>query len=152
MLTINRLVARSMAETLGADSVTLDGAKLRLLTGAVTVTPATEWTDLTEATFEGYAASATISWDAATIDTAGNGQVTAPTITFLADDTITTSNTITGLAYTQGSATITLVAAEALETPIAVRAAGDFVRVDPLFSMPGGVTTHVEGPGGTVQG
>jgi hypothetical protein len=62
----------------------LNACFLRLYANPATISGATVITDLTEATFPGYAAQATTAWTAPSLNAGNQAQMTLPQLTFTA--------------------------------------------------------------------
>jgi hypothetical protein len=146
VLTIPIVTMRAVMTTLAADSTTFKAAICHLYTNAVVVTPAITLAALTEATFGGYAASATIPWNGPGSDEVGNAYLFGPQLTFIASST-TTPNQIVG-AYGTGSGadTGTLLWVEPFATPIPISNIGDYVSYSPQVSLPGPNSSPATGP------
>lgn len=111
----------------------LAGCHLHLYANQVTLTPLTTLSSLTEASFQGYAAVTTVTWNAPYTDIAGNAVISAGLSQFECTGT-TTPNTIYGW-YLTDATNATLLAAAALPTPVSITQVGDAVLVAPTCSQ-----------------
>jgi hypothetical protein len=101
----------------------LDGAKLHAFQNPVTPTNAIVLADLTECDFDGYAASAAITWGAILNETDGTVYAPGGGIEFAATGS-TTPNTVYGV-YLTDSAGTTLLAVWLLPDPVGIAGIGD---------------------------
>lgn len=112
----------------------LHTATLRLFTNVGPPADTWNWATITEATFDGYAASTITAWGTPYIDANGFFRVDGTPGTFVATDG-TVTNTVQGWAVTTGATTaIVLVEAAALIPPIYIAAAGQGVTVVPTYA------------------
>jgi len=112
----------------------LDATTLILFQNDIVPTPATVMSDLTEATFTGYAAAAAIVWGTPYLDVTGIALVTAASHEFVSTGS-TIGNIIYGWALTNAAKT-DLKKAARFTTPIGISATGEGVTVVPWWSNP----------------
>lgn len=123
---------------------------LHLITGTVVQGPAVQWSDLTEATYDGYAA-VTLPSMLTTIFSPETGYVTvsAPCQVFQPSDSIV-SNTITGLAWTfpgTGTSGPQLIATEALADPVNLNSPLTALQLIPVLDV---ALDNTAGPGSAI--
>lgn len=109
----------------------LNGAKVHLYQNNIAVRPDTILTDFTEADFDGYAASAAVTWGTVATDSSGNAVVYGDAKTFLCTGSVT-PNTVFGYYVTNGAGS-TLEYAEAFATPVGFGNAGDNLVILPAY-------------------
>lgn len=116
----------------------LSDLSLHLLTGVILQSPTTNWTDLTEANYDGYAA-VVLSSGFFNVSAPKTGfVVAAATCQNFTPTDYTVPNTITGMAWTYpgaGSSGPQLIATEIFTTPINLSASGDAIQVIPVLSF-----------------
>lgn len=145
-MTIPTVTMRAVMLTLASDTTTFKGAIVHLYQNNVTVTPAITLPAFTEATFGGYAASATIGWSGPASDPLGNAYLFSDLAPFIGNST-TTPNTIYGAYLTgNGADSVNLLGVEPFATPIPIVNIGDFVAYSCQISLPGPNSSPVNGP------
>lgn len=109
----------------------LNGVKVHLFQNNIVPTPATILTDLVEATFDGYAASAAVTWGSVVVDPAGNAVVYGDAKTFTMTGS-TTPNTVYGY-YVTNSAGSTLEYLELFDSPVGFGGPGTTLVLLPAY-------------------
>jgi hypothetical protein len=128
------IARRSFVSALIAAAAPLNGAIANLYQDPVGSSPTVVLSDFVVATFDGYAASAALTWGAVGTDTLNLADVTAQEVEWVPTGT-TTPNTIAGGFITNAAGTA-LLFWEEFDTPIAVNGPPDVVRWVPKFQLP----------------
>lgn len=128
------LARRSFVTALIAVGAPLAGAIAHLYQAPVGTSPLVVLADFTEATFDGYAASAALTWGAVGTDTVNLADVTAQEVEWVPTGTVT-PNTIAGVYITDAAGTALLFWQE-FPAAIAVNGPPDVVRWVPKFQLP----------------
>ena len=136
---------KAVMDLVAADALTLAGGKIRLFTVGPTFAPGVTWAEFTEAAFDGYAASAAVTWGAAYQDAAGNGVVAGASHQFTMSG-ITTPETVIGAALVVDGTPKVLLAYVTFDNPIPMSQIGDAIIVVPIVGLPGPVDFLVAGP------
>jgi hypothetical protein len=146
LLTIPIVTMRAIMTTLKSDSTTFSGAVVKLYSAPITVTPAVTLATLTEASFTGYVASTTFSWNGPASDEVGNAYLFGPQLTFICTGS-TTLNTIYGaFAVGSGVDSVNLLWVEPFANAVPIANIGDYVAYSPQISLPGPNSSPVTGP------
>lgn len=107
---------------------------LRLFVNALVVNINSAWSDLVEASFNGYTAHTPITWNPPFTDILGISKVFAGCHQFTATGGLVVQ-TIQGWALTRQDGGTVLVAAENLAVPVTINGAGQAVIVEPYFPL-----------------
>lgn len=122
----------------GTHTGLLVGAKVMYFTAANRQDRGAVITDLTEATFTGYAQAAVGPWSAPFKDGVGEWKVEAPGVTMIATDGVN-PNTVVGAGLVTGVApNQTLLALEMFAAPVNMEAAGNGFTYPPALILPVG--------------
>lgn len=128
------IARRSFVTALIAAAAPLNGAIAHLYQDPVGTSPTVVLADFVEATFDGYAASAALTWGAVGTDTTNLADVTAQEVEWVPTGA-TTPNTIAGVYVTNAAGTALLFWQE-FDAPVAVNDVPDVVRWVPMFQLP----------------
>lgn len=109
----------------------LNAATLILITGPTSISKDTVFADVTEATFDGYAAVAAQAFSPAYVAPGGAIQISAPSVLFT-DTGNVTPNTVTGWALVDAGKT-TLYYVEKFDTSIVMDGTGEGFLVQPVI-------------------
>ena len=115
----------------------LETVALRLWTANILPGPLTDMADLVEATFDGYAAAAAVTWNAVYLDALGNVVVSTACHQFVQSGIVVT-NTVYGWALTTGAGPAVLRACERFAEPIEFNAVGRAVQTSGRVTLTGG--------------
>lgn len=130
-------------------AVGLSALNLHLVTTAPAATPLLAWSNLTEATYDGYAAVMDLAFGPPWSDAAGNNFVAGACQTFIPTD-YTVPNTILGAALTWddgGMGGPKLAAVNYFVNPIPLINPGDGFQYTPIVALPCDLTAL---PGSTI--
>lgn len=129
----NRDKARTALASLTGASGMLYQSKCKLYTNSVVLSPDTELADFTEATFEGYAASAAMDWNTAYNEADGTASASADTLVFSCNAE-TEGESILGYYITNTAGDALLYAVE-FDEAVPVNQIGDAVIVYPKVTL-----------------
>lgn len=117
-------------------SPSLTAFNLHLLVTAPAMTPETKWSDLSEATYDGYAPVMNLTFGAPFSDINGNNIITGPSLIFIPTD-YTVPNTILGFAFTDldGGTGPNLLATAYFDNPIPLTQPGDGFQLVPVVAL-----------------
>jgi len=132
-LITNILVQLGILDALTATGAPFDALTLRLFVNPLNWSNTTALTDLTEASFVGYTASAGQVFGPAYIAPDGQAHITAPSVQFNAG-VITTPQTVYGYYLTNVGGTV-LVAGGTLPTPVPITRQYDGLTIEPDYSF-----------------
>lgn len=133
MIVVPNSVSASILAALTGVGGTLNGAKCHLFQNNVVPSIGFALADLVEADFDGYAASAAVTWSVPIDNQDGNGPVVVgDNKLFIATAPFVVPNTIYGWYLTNGAGTV-LLAAERYATAKQISEAGNAIGVVPQW-------------------
>ena len=133
-LVIPSTIRKAMLTALTAMGGELNGVKMGLYVSNTTPGPATILTDLTEATWTGYAQSGAITWGGVAINGAGDAEIVGPREQFLSTGVTSPAQINYGYFIVDGAGT-TLIFAERFDTPVTISVAAQYINVVPKFVL-----------------
>lgn len=133
MIAIPDSQRRAIVTALTATGGSLNGAKVHLYKNDYTPGPGSRLTDLIEADFTGYAASAALVWGSTFTDELHNAVAAAASVQFN-DTGEAVTNTVYGYYVTDGAGAV-LLYAERFDSPVPMTGPAQAIVVLPEFSF-----------------
>jgi hypothetical protein len=139
-------MAKKIVDTLSSDTTTFGPSIIGLFVNPIVQSPANQYSDITEATFLGYARSPTVSFSGPVNDPQGNGLMIGGSMVFACTGSGTPQEVYGAFGVGTGAASTTLTFTDVFPTPIPIANAGDYVQYSFALPYPGPVSGLVGGP------
>lgn len=124
------MLATAIDPSVTPPATALSTCKLRLITNSPSENKTLTWADMTEATFSGYAASATVVWNTPILEDDGSYTTTCPSKQWVSEeDDPQVFEDITGIAITDGGGSPNLLAFCVFDEPVSLTAVGQGLDV-----------------------